>query len=107
MTPTPRGLLSSSERLHLSEEPLARDGSGYADSVARFSVGRNGASVLEPRESAKCMLENPVRGLGGKLRDKADAAGVEIKARVDQAAINIRGEIGGEMRRASGRARNR
>ena len=48
--------------------------------------------MLEARESAKCVVENLVRGLGGELRDKADTAGVEIESRVDQAAINIGGQ---------------
>ena len=73
----------------LGKQPFARNGGGDTDAVARFAVGSDSAAMLEASESAKCMVEDLVRGLGGKLGDEANAARVKIESRVDQAAINI------------------
>ena len=101
-TATPRGLLSSSERPHCAQEPLARNGGGDADAVARFAVGGDGAAMLEAGESAKRVLENLVRRFGGKLGDEAYAAGIEIESRIDQAAVNIGGRRCGSNRGGDG-----
>jgi hypothetical protein len=86
MTPTPSD--SSTPRFKpVSRQQAERNGRGQAHAIARFAVGSNRSPVAKTGESGQGMPENCVRGLGRKLGDKADAATIEIEARIEQAPV--------------------
>ena len=93
------------------QEPLARNCRGDTDAVGRFAIGGNCASVFEAGESCEGVLKNLVRRLGRELSYEANAAGIEVEARVDQAGFKVRrrgngkAEWGGALLRAVGRRR--
>ena len=73
----------------MTEEPFARDCGGDANAVRGLAIGCHGAAVLETSEGGESVVEDLVRGLGRELRDKPDAAGIEVETWIDKAAFDL------------------
>jgi hypothetical protein len=55
-----------------------------ADTIAAFAIGGDGSAMCKAAQRCEGMSKHFVRGLIGNTRNKADATGVMVKARIKQ-----------------------
>ena len=71
------------------QKPIAGNHNSNAHAVARFAVRSHGTAMLQPPKGCQSVLQDFVGRLAGKLRNKTDAAGIEVETGIDKAIFEV------------------